>query len=64
MSGRRERLAHIPYGFLHPALLIAPGDSNGTGLEAIVAREVEQGGMKADGVAVAFQHGTLQIVVE
>ena len=37
---------------------------HGARLEAVVAGELQQRGMKANGIPLAFEHGALQIVVE
>ena len=63
-AGGKEAVADITDGALDPALLIAARDGHGSGLEPIVSGELEEGGVKADGVSLALQHDALEIVVE
>ena len=59
-----EGLAHVADRALDASLLVATRHRHWARLEAVMACEREQGGMKADGVATALEHGALQIVVE
>lgn len=61
---RKEVVADIADGALDPALLVAAGDGHRSWLVTIMPGEVEQGGVEADGVAAAFEHRALQIVVQ
>jgi hypothetical protein len=64
LSGRKEIIAHIADGALDAALLIAASHRHRTRVVTIMSGERDQGGMKADGIAVALQHGALEIVIE
>ena len=49
---------------LHPTLLISSRRCDRAWLEAVVSGEFEQRGMEPDGIATAFEHDALHIVVE
>ena len=59
-----EGVAYIANGSLDAPLLISSSHRHRPGLEAVVTGELQQRGMKADGIALAFEHGALQIIVE
>ena len=63
-AGGKEAVADITDGALDSALLIAARDGDGARLEAVVSGELEQRGVKADGIALALEHDALEIVVE
>ena len=44
--------------------LVTPGNGDRPGLEAVVRRQRQQGGMEPDRIIPTFQHGGLQIVVQ
>ena len=48
----------------HPTLLISSGRCDRAWLEAVVSGEFEQRGMEPNGIATAFEHDALHIVVE
>ena len=64
LSRREEVVAHIADGALDATLLVAACHRHRTRLKAIVTGERDQGGMEANGVALALQHCALEIVVE
>ena len=64
LSGREEIVAHIADGALDAALLVAARHRHRTRVITIMCGERDQGGMKANGVALALQHCALEIVVE
>src|SRR5208283_4935064 len=59
-----EAVADIADGALHTPLLVAPRHGHGTGLVPIVPGEGDQGGVEANGRAMALEHGALQVVIE
>src|SRR5438445_237478 len=64
LSGRKEVVAHIADGALDATLLVPACHRHRTRVIMIMCGERDQGGMKADGVALALQHCALEIVVE
>src|SRR6202521_3432641 len=64
LSGRKEVVAHITDGALDAALLVPACHRHRTRVITIMCGERDQGGMKADGIALALQHCALEIVVE
>ena len=64
LAGGEEAVANIANRSFHAAFLIPPRHRHGTRLEAIMSGEFQQGGMEADGIALALEHGTFQVVVE
>jgi len=64
LAGGEEGFADIANRPLHAALLIAPRHRHRARLEAILGGKFQQGGMKADGIALALEHGTFEIVIE
>jgi hypothetical protein len=63
-AGGKEAVADIPNGPLHPTLLVAAGHRHRAWLKAVVGGKGQQCGVEANGVALALQDGTFQIVVE
>jgi hypothetical protein len=63
-AGREEVVAHIADGALDTALLVAARHRHRTRVITIMSGERDQGGMKADGIALSLQHRALEIVVE
>ncbi len=63
-SRGEEGVARVANGPLDTPLLVATRGRDGARLEAVVARELEQGGVKANGVAGPLEDGTLEVVVE
>ena len=59
-----EVLAHVANGTLHAALLVTPGHGHRARLEVVVAGKRQQLGREADGIALALQYGTLEVVVQ
>src|SRR5690606_13257166 len=63
-SGGKETFARKADRALDAALLIAAGDRDRSRLKAIPRRQLEQRGMEADRIANAFEHRTLEVVIE
>jgi len=59
-----EVLAHVTDGALHATLLVASGHGHRAWLEVVVACKRQQLWREADGIALALQHRTLEIVIE
>ena len=57
-------IADVADGPFHPALLVAAGHRHRPGFEPVVTGQGQQGGMKADRLALTLQHGALQVIVE
>ena len=43
---------------------VAAGHRHRAGFKTVVSGKVQQGGMEADGLTPALQHGTLEVVVQ
>jgi hypothetical protein len=59
-----EVVADVADGALDAPLLVASRRGDGAGQVVVVGRQLEQGGMEADRVAGALEHGALEVVVE
>ena len=59
-----EIVADVANGPLHAALLVASGDAYGARFEPISRGERQKRGVEADRIALAFEDGALEIVVE
>jgi hypothetical protein len=64
VTGSEEGGPYVTNRALHAAFLIPPGYGHGARFVAIVSGELQQRWMKADGVAVTFQHRALKIIVQ
>ena len=64
LAGGKEGVAHIANRSFHAPFLIPPRHRHGARLEAIMRGEFQQGGMEADGLALALEDRAFQIVVE
>jgi hypothetical protein len=64
VAGSEERVTYVTYGSFHAALLVAARNRDGPGFVAVMSGKTQQCGMEADRLATAFQHRTLQIVVQ
>ena len=62
-SSVEEAPANEPDEPFYAALLIASRRCDGARLEAVVGGELQQRGMEPDGVATAFEHDALHVVV-
>ena len=63
-AGGKEAIPYVAHGAFDPAFFVTAGDGDGARLVTVMPGEVEQGGIEADRVAAALQHGTFQIVVQ
>src|ERR1700719_251440 len=59
-----EGLAYIADRSLHATFLISRAHLTGPRQKVVVSTEFEKSRMKEDGVAAAFQHHALEIIVE
>ncbi len=64
LPGGKEAVSYETYSSLDASLLIAPCHRHRARLVAVVGGQIEQRGVKADGVADALGHRRAQIVVE
>lgn len=64
LAGDKESLPDVANGALDAALFIAPRHGDGTGLEAMMAREGQKCRMEPDGIALTLKHSALKVVVE
>jgi len=62
-TGSEERVAGKPNGALHPTFLVAARHRYGTRLEMVVGGQLQERGMKADGIAAALEHGAFKVVI-
>src|SRR5260221_4750629 len=60
----RRAGANVSNCTFDPTFFISPGDGYRTRLKSIASSKLEQGGMKADDVTLALQHGAFEIIVE
>jgi hypothetical protein len=60
----KEAFPDVAHGAFDAAFFAATSDGDGSRVVAVMTGEVEQGGIEADGVAAALQHGTSQIIVQ
>ena len=63
-AGGEEGVADKAYGAFDATLFVPAGDRDGARFVTIVGGEFEQGRIEADRVAVTFQHGAAQIVIQ
>ena len=63
-SGAEEAVADEANQSLNAALLVAARRRHGPGLEAVVGGELEQRGVKPDGIAPALEDDALHVVVQ
>src|SRR5260370_35828457 len=63
-AGRKEAGANVSNCTFDPTFFIYPGDGYRTRLKSIASSKLEQGGMKADDVTLALQHGAFEIIEE
>ncbi len=63
-AGVEERVAQVANGPLDLPLLVSPVGRARLGGEVVVARQLEQAWMEADGIALPLQHSRLEVVVE
>jgi hypothetical protein len=61
-ASSEKTLAHVSNGTLNAAILIAACRCDGTRFIAVMPSELEQGGMKANRVALPLQDGTFEIL--
>jgi len=64
LAGGKEVVADVADSPLDPAFFVATSDRDRTWVVMIVGRECKQRGIKADGIAMTFDNGTLEIIVE
>jgi len=62
--GSEEAIADVANRALDAPLLVAPRGRDGARLVVIMGRQLEQGGMEADGIASALEHSALEVVVQ
>ncbi len=63
-AGGKEGVANIADCPFDPPLLVTPTEGHRARLEAVVPGKGEQSRVKADRIALTFQHGAFEIVIE
>src|SRR5258708_26699524 len=63
-AGRKEAGANVSNCTFDPTFFISPGGGYRTRLKSIASSKLEQGGMQADDVPLALQHGAVEIILE